>query len=75
MINSRPLSYVSGEDLDEPLTPSHLLVGRRILSLPDHIGYVCDPDDEEFTTNSVQLTRCVKHLKPFLEQVENRIPE
>lgn len=37
VINSRPLSYVSGEDLEEPLTPSHLLVGRRILSLPDHI--------------------------------------
>lgn len=28
IINSRPLSYVSTEDVDEPLTPSHLLVGR-----------------------------------------------
>ena len=27
VLNSRPLSYVSGEDIDEPLTPSHLLVG------------------------------------------------
>ena len=25
IINSRPLSYVSSEDLDEPLTPSHML--------------------------------------------------
>ena len=32
VLNSRPLSYVSTEDLDEPLTPSHLLVGYRILS-------------------------------------------
>ena len=62
VINSRPLLYVSGEDLDEPLTPSHLIVGRRILSLPDHIGYMCDLEDEEFTTDSVQLTRRVKHL-------------
>ena len=53
VINSRPLSYVSGEDFEEPLTPSHLLVGRRILNLPDHIGYLCDPDDEEFAADSV----------------------
>ena len=35
IVNSRPLSYVSTEDIEEPLTPSHLLVGQRILSLPD----------------------------------------
>lgn len=34
IMNSRPLSYVSTEDIEEPLTPSHLLVGRRLLSLP-----------------------------------------
>lgn len=28
IINSRPLSYVSSGDLEEPLTPSHLLMGR-----------------------------------------------
>lgn len=28
ILNSRPLSYVSTEDLKEPLTPSHLMVGR-----------------------------------------------
>ena len=31
-LNSCPISYVSSEDVDEPLTPSHLLVGRRLLS-------------------------------------------
>ena len=35
IINSRPLSYVSSDDLEEPLTPSHLVTGRPILSLPD----------------------------------------
>jgi len=35
IINSRPLSYFSSEDLEELLTPSHLLTGHRTLSLPD----------------------------------------
>ena len=28
VLNSRPLTYVSMDDLEEPLTFSHLLVGR-----------------------------------------------
>ena len=39
VINSRPLSYVTADDLDQPLTPAHLLTGRRLLSLPDAVGY------------------------------------
>ena len=30
-LNSRPLTYVSSDDPEEPLTPSHLMYGRRIL--------------------------------------------
>ncbi len=30
VINSQPLSYMSADDLEEPLTPSHLIVGRRL---------------------------------------------
>ena len=37
VLNSRPLTYVSTDDLEEPLTPSHLLLGYRVLSLPDPI--------------------------------------
>ena len=31
VLNSRPLSYVAMDDLDSPLTPSHLLLGYRVL--------------------------------------------
>lgn len=62
VVNSRPLSYLSSEDVEEPLTPSHLLVGRRILNLPDHLGYIDNPDDEEFSVDPKTLTQLMKHL-------------
>ena len=55
IINSRPLSYLSAGDLEEPLTPSHLIVGRRILNL---LGHVMEPGDEEF----VQAICVSEHL-------------
>jgi len=45
-LNSRPISYVSSEDLDEPFTPSHLFSGRHLLCLPD--GTVVNQDDQDF---------------------------
>lgn len=39
IINCRPLTLMNSDDTEEPLTPSHLLVGRRILSLPDNLTY------------------------------------
>jgi hypothetical protein len=46
ILNSRPLSYVSSEDVEEPLTAAHLLSRRRILSLPDR--HQENPEDEDF---------------------------
>ena len=42
--NFQPLPYLSLDDLEEPLTPTHLLTGCRTLSLPDHL---CHASDEE----------------------------
>ena len=39
ILNSRPIAYLSPDDLEEPLTPSHLMVGRRLLNLPDNLCY------------------------------------
>ena len=35
ILNSRPSTYLYPDDLEKPLTPSHLISGRRFLSLPD----------------------------------------
>ena len=72
IINSRPLSYVSSSDLEEPLTPSHLLLGRRILNLPDNLGYLPDSADEEFTVDSSHLRRRVRHLSNTLNHFWRR---
>lgn len=52
ILYSRPLSYVSSGDMDEPLTPSHMLHGRGLLSLPDHsiTGDLRDPNFESETS-------------------------
>ena len=68
--NSRPLSYTTSSDLEEPLTPSHLLVGRRVLNLPDNLGYTVNSDDEEI--DSSQLHRRSKHLANTLNHFWKR---
>ena len=42
-LNSRPLTYEYNEVEEEVLTPSHLIYGRRIKTLPDEI---VEPDDD-----------------------------
>ena len=72
MINSRPISYISAADREEPLTPSHLIVGRRLLSLPDHLSYVHDTQDEDFEVNASQLSKRLKHLNGVINHFWNR---
>ena len=67
IVNSRPLSYVSPNDLEELLTPSHLLVGRRLTSLPDHTQYEQEPN-EDFKTSPEILTRRMRFLNNVLQK-------
>ena len=45
IINSRPLTFLNSDDFEEPLTPSHLSVGCRLLSLPDNLTYFTSEDE------------------------------
>ena len=60
IINSRPLTFVYSDDVEEPLTPGHLLHGRRILSLPE----VADVTVQELNRES--MTRRAKYLNTLL---------
>ncbi len=35
MVNSHLLTYISMDSIQEAVTPSHLMTGRRLMSLPD----------------------------------------
>ena len=59
ILNSWPLSYMSSNDLEEFLTPSHQIVEWRLLSLPDTIRHVPDKDTE---AHPEVLTRRMKHF-------------
>ncbi len=62
VLNSRPLTVVSAEDLEEPLTPSHLIVGHRLRDSPDTLS----PDLEEFEVDSDVATKRVKDLNNII---------
>ena len=70
ILNSRPISYVSSEDLEEPLTPSHLLTGYRLLCLPD--SSAVRDSDENFDLTSHDLNTRAQNLTRALDQFWNR---
>lgn len=64
VLNSRLLTYVHSDDVTEPLTPSHLLVGHRSLTLPG--GTISQDADDEYNPTSATHTRRAAHLAKSL---------
>ena len=67
-LNDRPLTYVSSDVADaEPLTPAHLLYGKRMTSLPH--CYDDDPQDSDYVVSESrvkkQLTNHARLLQHF----------
>ena len=70
VLNSRPLLYITSDNLDQPLTPSHLLNVRRLLNMPD--CSVSDEVDEDYNAGPEVLTRRMKHLDKTLNKFWTR---
>ena len=66
MLNSRPLTYVYSEEAEEPLTPSHLLLGHRLLS-----KFATTSSSESLKTEE-QVSRCANYLKILLRHFWKR---
>eukprot|EP00731_Ephydatia_muelleri_P022433 Em0015g16a len=71
ILNSRPISYISTEDIEEPLTPSHLIIGRRICNLPD-ITESSDDADFNPKLSTEQLSQRARYLKTVLDNFWRR---
>lgn len=72
IINSRPLTYISSDDVEAPLTPAHFLMGRRTLSVPDSLLYQGEDDDDDVTVTHEQLNKQMRHLNVVLNQFWKR---
>ena len=70
ILNCRLLSYESGKDTEEPLTPSHLICGRRLMSLPD--SNTSDTPDYDVDVQPQDLSRRMQHLSNVLNHFSKR---
>ncbi|XP_042900642.1 uncharacterized protein [Parasteatoda tepidariorum] len=68
MINSRPITYLYNEPSEpSPLTPSHFLVGKRLMSLP-----VVKYKPNDLIVNRDSLTKRYKYQQTLLDHFWNR---
>lgn len=70
IVNSQSLSYLSMDSVQEPITPSHLLTGRRVMSLPD--GPYNNELIEDINTRIADITKRMVHLNKVLEHFLRR---
>ena len=66
-LNARPLTYDDNNPSEEVLTPSHLIHGRRIHSLPEVLE-----SEEEFGESSATYTRRHKYMTNKLQHFWKR---
>ncbi|XP_074641175.1 uncharacterized protein LOC141898927 [Tubulanus polymorphus] len=73
VVNDRPLTYLSSDPSDEnPLTPSQLMVGRRVTSLPHSYVAPGELEDPDFELKPCVAESRSKHLSVIMQHFSNR---
>ena len=67
-INCRPITHMSTDENIEPLCPSQLIIGRRILSLPN----IADGECADEVVSQELLTKRMKYVNSVLQQYWHR---
>ena len=76
VLNSIPLTYINADDLGETLNPSHLILGIRVLSLPDLSA--SSAHDLDYNQTPEVLNRRMRYDKSICHHFwvdGNRVPQ
>ena len=63
IVNSRPLTYMYDDDVEDVLTPSHLVLGRRLLST------FHENTEDESTIDNAVLTKRMKYISNYCRNI------
>jgi hypothetical protein len=69
IVNSRPLTYIYDDDVQEVITPSHLLLGRRLLSTFD------EPFEDGAEVDNAVITKRMRYLKSLSDHYWRRFKD
>eukprot|EP00794_Sanderia_malayensis_P016989 gene16989-18701_t len=69
VINSRPLTHIYDDSLEDPITPSHLVIGKKLIAVP-HQQYE-EPEDPDFGDQG-NIQRRAKRLSLVLKHFQTR---
>ena len=61
VINSRPLTYMSPDDIQDALIAAHLILGKQLLTLPD--GKVCLNEEHDTPEILSKRAKCLRTLQ------------